>query len=205
MRRSGLGEYQVVIPISEVSETAAVVLPRTRAIERLFNLPSNRTVEGPSWLTAGGSSPTSSASLPSSSHEMLPNEPALGLLQILLRPQALRGKRTRTSTMPSSSTKSPSLIAADRQSPSDARRYSPAPTNSLDPTPTNRELYSNMLPSSEELRCSDAPDGSNKVKEESTSHGRRSSAARLCEMAAIVGESTRQIKSLGQRLNVTEK
>lgn len=79
----GLGEFQVVIPISEVSETAAVVLPRTRPIENLFNLPpephessSTGIHSTPAWLFETNRR----------GHLEEDPEPAIGLLQILLKP-----------------------------------------------------------------------------------------------------------------------
>eukprot|EP01053_Blabericola_migrator_P002961 Blabericola_migrator_1__2960@NODE_1855_length_3657_cov_58_127577_g1186_i0_p1_GENE_NODE_1855_length_3657_cov_58_127577_g1186_i0NODE_1855_length_3657_cov_58_127577_g1186_i0_p1_ORF_typecomplete_len717_score93_10TLD/PF07534_16/3_4e34_NODE_1855_length_3657_cov_58_127577_g1186_i03272477 len=82
VKAHGLGEFQVVIPIGEVSESAAVILPRTRAIENLFNLPAELHDPAPKWLSETAKRDI----LPNANPEDDP-EPAIGLLQILLKPQ----------------------------------------------------------------------------------------------------------------------
>lgn len=106
VRRYGAGEFQLMIPLAEVCEAAAVSLPRTKTIEKLFDLPPQ--AEQPSW--AGGvhecSPSNKSSSLEnlannfenrqSGSREALSRDPTVGLLQILLKPQSIRRPKLRS-------------------------------------------------------------------------------------------------------------
>lgn len=80
VRREGRGQFQAVIPISEILEVAAILLPRTQAVESLFGpgLPTSASL-------AGGAPPdTATAGAIDGSRDIEPNEPAMGLVQILL-------------------------------------------------------------------------------------------------------------------------
>lgn len=204
VRQQGLGEYQVVIPLVEVLETAAVVLPRTRPIEDLFCLPPERLSEVPSWIHSTDQSPSSA--LTNSGSTTNHQEPSIGLLQILLKPQALYSSTKSSRQSPQKSPlRVPDMlnVRTDRHVSFDST-FPLIHSASYEPTPLSRILSSSdafgrpadedFLPRSTELFHS-------ATGNPASSTLRRNSAAKTAEMTAIVG-GRRKTKSWSSSIEV---